>query len=89
MDNIRKLTAQGVHEFGGDYQRSFGGTFKWVSIKIIRNQSLPSDEVIMCFREIDAEKHRDMQRYILLENALNTARQAAKNKNSFFQQRFP
>lgn len=84
VDNIRKLTAQGVHEFGGDYQRSFGGTFKWVSIKIIRNQSLPSDEVIMCFREIDAEKHRDMQRYILLENALNTARQAAKNKNSFF-----
>lgn len=84
VENIRKLTAQGVHEFGGDYQRSFNGVYKWVSIKIIRNQSLSPDEVIMCFREIDEEKNRDMQRFILLENALHTARQAAKNKNTFF-----
>ncbi len=84
VENIRRLTSQGVHEFGGDYQRSFDGVYKWVSIRIIHNQSLSPDEVIMCFREIDAEKHRDMQRFILLENALNSARQAAKNKNSFF-----
>lgn len=84
VENIRKLTVQGVYNFGGDFRRSFNGTYKWVSIKIIRNQSLSPDEVIMCFREIDTEKNQDMQRLILLENALGTARQAAKNKNSFF-----
>lgn len=84
VENIRKLTTQGIHEFGGDYQRSFDGIYKWVSIKIIRNESLSPNEVIMCFREIDEEKNREMQRFILLENALHTARQAAKNKNTFF-----
>ena len=83
-ENIKKLIADKVYEFGGDYRRKFGDQYKWVSIRIIYNQALYLNEVIMCFREIDAEKHRQLQQHILLENALKSAKQTAEKKNVFF-----
>ena len=84
MENIRRLVAHQIYEYGGDYQRKFGDTYKWVSIKIIYNKALGLNEVIMCFREIDVEKRKQLQQHLLLENALNTAKQTAKKKNTFF-----
>src|SRR5699024_5196666 len=56
LENIKKLIADRIYEFGGDYQRKFHDEYKWVSIRIIYNDALNLNEVIMCFREIDAEK---------------------------------
>ena len=73
-----------IDEFGGDYQRRFGNEYKWVSIKIIYNKRLALNEVIMCFREIDMEKRKQLQQHALLENALNSAKQTVEKKNLFF-----
>src|SRR5699024_692357 len=56
----------------------------WVSIKIIYNKRLALNEVIMCFREIDMEKRKQLQQHALLENALNSAKQTVEKKNLFF-----
>lgn len=84
LENIRSLVDKKIYEYGGDYRRRFGGEFKWVSIKIIHNQALNLNEVIMCFREIDMEKRKQIQQHVLLENALASARQTAQKKNAFF-----
>lgn len=84
LENIKKLIQDQIYEFGGDYQRRFGEDYKWVSIKIIYNKSMKLNHVIMCFREIDAEKRRQLKQHILLENALKSARQTAEKKNAFF-----
>ena len=83
-ENIRKLIQEKIYEFGGDYQRKFGDTYKWVSIKIIYNKALGLNEVLMCYREIDAEKRKQLQQQILLENALKSAKKTVKQKSSFF-----
>ena len=84
MDNIRKLVKKRIYEFGGDYQRRFHDVRKWVSIKIVYNKGLGLNEVIMCFREIDQEKKKEINQHELLERALENARKADQKKTMFF-----
>ena len=84
VENIRKIVSENIYEYGGDYQRKFNDVFKWVSIKIIYNNELALNEVIMCFREIDAEKRLQLQQLTLLENSLDSAKQSAERKSIFF-----
>ena len=84
IDNIRELVRKDIHEYGGDYKRRFGGEYKWVSIRVMYNKDMSSNEVIMCFRDIDEEKRKQLQQQILLENALNSAKQTVEKKNAFF-----
>ena len=84
VQNIRKLVEKQIYEFGGDYQRLFGEERKWVSIKIVYSEGLGLDEVIMCYREIDDEKKKELQRQEILESALENAKQAAHRKSMFF-----
>lgn len=84
LENIRRLVKSRIYEFGGDYQRRFQQGRKWVSIKIVYNKGLGLNEVIMCFREIDVEKKKEMQQHELLEQALENAKRAANKKTMFF-----
>ena len=82
--NIRKLMQEGVREFGGDYKRRFGDEYRWVNIRVIYNDSLEINEVILCFREIDESKKRELRQYELLKTSLETANITVKKKLAFF-----
>ena len=83
-DSIRKFIEDGIYDFGGDYQRNFNGTFKWVKIQVLYNPALHIDEVILAFREIDSSKRKELQQHILLENALDAAKKTVQQKTLFF-----
>ena len=59
IENIRRLVHDGIYDFGGDYQRKFGNVYRWVNIRLIFNKSLDTNEVLLCFREIETEKNTD------------------------------
>lgn len=84
LENIRKLVQSHIYEFGGDYQRRFQEGHKWVSIKIVYNEGLGLNEVLMCFRDIDVEKKKELRQHELLEQALENAKRAASKKTMFF-----
>lgn len=84
LENIRQLIHSHIYEFGGDYQRRFLQGRKWVSIKIVYNKALGLNEVIMCFREIDVKKKKELRQRELLEQALENAKRAASKKTMFF-----
>lgn len=84
LDNIRSLVKEGVTEFGGDFRRKFPSGVRWVSIRIVHNGDLGLNEVIMCFRDIEREKQRDLARKELLENALDSARRTVEKKSVYF-----
>lgn len=83
-ENIRNLIENGIYDFGGDYQRDFGGHYKWVNIQVLYNKGLHIDEVILAFREIDADKRRELQQHVLLQNALDAAKKTVQQKTMFF-----
>ena len=84
LPNIRKLVAKRIRDFGGDFQRLFGGVYRWVSVRVLFDESLAPGEVVLCFREVEEEKQRQLQERKLLENALESSRQSEKTKQAFF-----
>ena len=75
---------QGVADYGGDYLRLFGDTYRWVNIRTLYDRELAPDEVILCFRDVDEERRRDLQNTIILQDALEAARKSTKAKSEFF-----
>ena len=82
--NIRNLVAKRVRNFGGDFLRRFGNEMRWVSVRILFDESLAPEEVVLCFQEVEEEKQRELRQRRLLEDALEIARKNEISKQSFF-----
>ncbi len=83
-ENIRKLVAKRVRNFGGDFLRRFGNEMHWVNVRILFDESLAPEEVVLCFQEVEEEKQRELRQRRLLEDALEIARKNEVSKQSFF-----
>ncbi|OUN45394.1 hypothetical protein B5G20_09930 [Collinsella sp. An7] len=83
-DNIRQLVAGRVRDYGGDFMRRFGEEYRWVNVRVLYDESLAPEEVVLCFRVVDQEKQRQLQERHLLEEALSSARQSMESKQAFF-----
>ena len=83
-ENIRKLVSRRVRNFGGDFLRRFGNEMRWVSVRILFDESLAPEEVVLCFQEVEEEKQRELRQRRLLEDALEIARKNEVSKQSFF-----
>ncbi len=84
LENIRHLVKNRIRDFGGDFLRRFGEEYRWVNIRVLFDESLQPEEVVLCFREVDREKRRHLQELRLLENSLQASRQSEESKQSFF-----
>lgn len=84
LENIKNLVNRRVRNFGGDFQRRFGDEYRWVQIHVLFDESLAPEEVVLCFREVNEEKHQQLKEHALLMNALASSRQSEKTKQVFF-----
>lgn len=82
--NIRLLVAGRVRDYGGDFLRKFGEKYRWVNVRVLYDESLSPDEVVLCFREVDAEKQRQLRERHYLDQALDTAQASLESKQAFF-----
>ena len=83
-ENIRQLVRRRVRDFGGEFLRRFGGTYRWVSVRVLYDASLAPGEVVLCFREVEREKQGQLQERRLLEESLRLARQNEASRQAFF-----
>ena len=84
LEQIRNRVARGIADYGGDYQRRFGDVYRWVNIRTLYDPQLIPDKVILCFRDVDEEKRRELQHTIILQEALDAAQKSTKAKSEFF-----
>ena len=59
-------------------------TIPFINIRTLYNRALAPDEVILCFRDVDEEKRRELQNTLILQDALDTAQKSTKAKSEFF-----
>ena len=84
LESIRQRVELGVADFGGDFQRRFDGVYRWVNIRTLYDPEVAPDEVILCFRDVDAEKRQELQHTIILQEALEAAKKGTRAKSDFF-----
>lgn len=82
--SIRKRVEEEIPDYGGDFQRRYGDDYRWVNIRTIYDKSMASEEVVLCFRDVDSEKRQQLQHTLLLQDALDAARESTKAKTAFF-----
>ena len=84
IENIRSLMLRRVRNFGGDFRRVFDQELRWVQVQMLFDESLNRGEVVLCFREIDAEKQQQLQQMQLLQDSLEAARKSEQSQKNFF-----
>ena len=84
LKSIAQRVKENVLDYGGDYQRMFGGSYHWVNVRTIYQKHILPGEVILCFKDVDVEKRQQMQHMMILQEALDTAQTSAKARNTFF-----
>ena len=84
IQNIRTLVSKRTRDYGGDFLRLFGDTYRWVNVKLLFDESLNPEEAVLCFREVDEEKKAQLKQIQLLRESLNAAKESEESKNSFF-----
>ena len=84
LESIRHRVAENIHDYGGDFRRCFDGVYQWVNIRTLYDAERAPDEVIWCFRNVDVEKRQQLQHTMLLQQALDTAKQSTRAKSVFF-----
>ena len=84
LSNIRSLVTRHVRDFGGDFRKRVGNECLWVGVRVLHDETLETQEVILCFREIEREKQKQLEEHTLLVNSLNQAVQSDKAKQVFF-----
>lgn len=84
LASMRGYVRDGVEDYGGDFQRRFGDVYRWVNVRCVYSRAMGGNEVLLCFRDVEGQKHAELQHRELLENALKAARQTEARKNTFF-----
>ena len=84
LESIRDLVKRRVKDFGGDFKRKFGSEYKWVNVRVLYDEALSINEVILCFKEINDEKKQQLEHTELLKDSLKTMEKNMKSRNIFF-----
>lgn len=84
VENIRRLVQRQESDFGGEFLRKFGDSYKWVSVRVLFDERFSEDEVILCYRDIEEERQGQTRERKLLEDALEVARKNEDMKQTFF-----
>lgn len=84
LENIRTLTRQKIMDYGGDFLRIFGDVHKWVNVRLVQDPQHSPGKAVLCFREMEEERQRQLQNIQLLEEALKAADASEKSQKEFF-----
>lgn len=84
LEHLRELYSRNVKNYGGDFLRVLDGEKKWVNMSFIIDDNLGKDEAILVFRQINAEKEKQIKHTKLLEDALALADTSGKSQRKFY-----
>ena len=84
LENMKQLVKNRVHNFGGEFKRTFNNEYRWMQVQIIYDESLKADCVVLGFKDIDEYKKQEMAKLELLQSSLDSVDKMARSKNTFF-----
>ena len=51
--NIKELVERNINDFGGEFRQRLGKGYKWVNVRLMRDELLKPDEAIFFYREVE------------------------------------
>ncbi|MED9903825.1 MAG: ATP-binding protein [Lachnospiraceae bacterium] len=84
IENMQKQIENHVKEFGGNFKRQVNGRYQWVNVSMLFAPIFSKDEVVLCFRLIEKERRRELDRMQLLEHSIQSVKDSQHSQYQFF-----
>ena len=59
--------AGNIRDYGGDFLGKYETGDRWINVRVLFDETLAPEEAVLCFREVDQDKRRQLQEHKLLE----------------------
>lgn len=84
MENIHRISQEGVKEFGGEFKTLIEDQPTWVSVRIFLDHIENNHSAIICCKVVTREKEQEVRQHELLKSAVENAKKSEKSRNDFF-----
>lgn len=84
IDNIRKLSKENIHEFGGDFKWEVNGNASWLNVAVLFDSFLSSDDALICLKNVDNERKKQLENMQLLASNVNDMQNNIKINKQFY-----
>lgn len=84
IDNIRKLSKENIHEFGGDFKWDVNGNASWLNVAVLFDSFLSSDDALICLKNVDNERKKQLENMQLLASNVNDMQNNIKINKQFY-----
>lgn len=84
MENIHRISQEGVKEFGGEFKTVIEDQTCWISIRMFLDHIENNHSAIICCKEVTSEKEQEVRQHELLKSAVENAKKSEKSRNDFF-----
>lgn len=84
IENIKKMAENYQLDYGIDLYRFLEDGYKWVNLRIIIDKSVSKDNILLCFKECEEERKRELAHIGLLEDAVSALKESAESKRILY-----
>lgn len=84
MDNIKKMAENYQLDYGIDLYSLLEEGYRWVNLRIIIDKSVSADSILLCFKECEEERKRELAHIGLLEDAITALKESAESKRILY-----
>ncbi len=84
MERIKKMAEQDKIDYGIYLYRQLEDIYRWINLRIIIDKSISLDTVLLCFRECEEERKRELEHIGVLQDALETLRASSESKRILY-----
>lgn len=82
--NIRNMAKNNQLDYSIDLHRMLENGYKWVNLRFIMDKTVSEEYVLLCFRECEEERKRELAHIGLLEDAVSALKESAESKRILY-----
>lgn len=84
MENIRNMAKNNQLDYSIDLHRMLEDGYKWVNLRFIMDKTVSEEYVLLCLRECEEERKRELAHIGLLEDAVSALKESAESKRILY-----
>lgn len=84
IENIKNMAKNNQLDYSVDLRRLLEDDYKWVNLRFIMDKSISEEYVLLCFRECEEERKRELAHIGLLEDAVSALKESAESKRILY-----
>ncbi len=84
IENIKQMAKNNQLDYSVDLRRMLEDGYRWVNLRFIMDKTVSEEYVLLCFRECEEERKRELAHIGLLEDAVSALKESAESKRVLY-----